>query len=110
MQLGGQGLGAVVGGVGRIGVGPIRGSMAGGGLTGGGGGALDGVLDLAEDALAGGGAVLGGVAGGRDGVGEAAREGDAAADGAGGAVEGGCEPVRVSGAGAGCVPGSCGAA
>ena len=63
--------------------------MAGGGGSGARGGALDRVLDLAQDVPAGGGAVLGRVPGGRGGVGEAAREDDAAADGAGGAVEGG---------------------
>ncbi len=55
-----------------------------------GGGAPNHVLDLAEDATAGGGAVLGRVPGGLNSV-EAAREGDAAADGSGDAVEGGCK-------------------
>ena len=50
--------------------------------------ALDAVLDLAQDALAGGGAVPGRI--GRGGV-EAAREGDAAADGSGDLIEGGGE-------------------
>lgn len=60
-----------------------------GGIAGA--GALDCVLDLADDAPAGGGALLGRVvAGRRRGFVEAAREGDAAADGAGDAVEGAC--------------------
>ncbi len=63
VQFGGQSLGA-----GFIGVGSI-----GSCIIDAGGGALDRVLDFAEDALAGGGAVLGRVPGGRDGVGEAAR-------------------------------------
>ncbi len=50
--------------------------------------APDDVLDIAEDALAGGCAVPGRVLGGRDGFGEAVREGDAAADAAADAVEG----------------------
>ena len=54
----------------------------------GGGGAMEGVLDFPEDALAGGGAVLGRVPGGCRGVGEAAGQEDAPADGAGEAVEG----------------------
>ena len=54
-------------------------------------GAVDGVLDFADDAPAGGGAVPGRVAGGWRGGVEAAGEEDAAADGAGDAVEGGGE-------------------
>ena len=50
--------------------------------------ALDGILDLADDALAGGGAVVGRVLGGGGGFGELAGEHDAAADGPGEAVEG----------------------
>jgi len=59
--------------------------------------ALDGVLDLAEDAPAGVCAVPGRVRGGLDGAGEAVGEEDAAPDGADGAVEGrsdGGEGVR----------------
>ena len=52
------------------------------------GGALDRVLDLTDDALAGGGAGGGRVGGGREGAVQAAGEGDAAADGAGNLVEG----------------------
>ena len=63
----------------------------GAGVFGGGRRALDDVLDLADDAAAGGGAVVGRVRGGLDGFGEAACEEDAAADGAGDAVEGGGE-------------------
>ena len=51
-------------------------------------GALNGILNRADDAAAGGGAVPGRVRDGMDGVGQAAREQDAAADGAGDAVEG----------------------
>lgn len=50
-------------------------------------GALDGVLDFAEDTAVGGGAVLGRVVGRWCGLGETARQGDAAADGSAGAVE-----------------------
>ena len=77
MQLGGQGFGVgVVGVIGRVGV------------------ALDGVLDLADDALAGSGAVVGRVLGGWGRLGDAAGEHDAAADGAGDAVEGGREVLQ----------------
>lgn len=55
-----------------------------------GGVSVDGVLDGAEDALAGGGALLGGGGGVLPGrLIQPAGEGDAAADGAGDAVEGG---------------------
>ena len=57
--------------------------------------ALDGVLDLSQDALAGGGAVCGRVLGGCEGLGEGAGERDAAPDGAGDAVEGGGEGDQV---------------
>ena len=57
--------------------------------------ALDGVLDLPQDALPGGAAVGGRVVGGCDGLGEGAGERDAAPDGTGDAVEGGGEGDQV---------------
>ena len=51
-------------------------------------GTPDGVLDLADDAPAGGGALLDRDADGCAGFGDGPREGDAVADGAGGVVEG----------------------
>ena len=50
--------------------------------------AVDGVLDVAQDALAGGGAVLGRGGLGRLGLGEPLGQADGAADGAGDALEG----------------------
>ena len=67
--------------------GQCPGGVVGLGVVGVLGGALDRVLDGADDLLAGGGAVDGGVLRGRRG--EAAREEDAAADGSGEAVKGG---------------------
>ena len=53
------------------------------------GGAVDAVLDGADDLCAGGGAVVGRVGHGSDGVVEVAGEGDAAPDGTGDTVKGG---------------------